>query len=97
MNPLLRGEILRLIPLSDEDFNLTALFNEGKYLINQLKEKNGYLESELDREILIFLSVCEELNNIDLLDYCNAIKAYSRNQRIIKQARKTIKTIVSGR
>ncbi len=95
-NPQLKGEILRLLPLTEEIYHTQAAA-AGRELTNILKNQDGRITSDQLYFFLFFLEAVKVIGNPDLAEPCLSIYELTKDSRIADLAKRVTKHLLGKR
>jgi len=96
-DPQLRGALLRILPLRENENGLSVLAAQGADLVRLLRKGAGWLAPGETALLRDFLWAAGVMPSMDLLPLCTQISRLSREGAIVEEARRTAGIIVGPR
>jgi hypothetical protein len=86
-DPMLKCQIMKIIPYVHNSAYISSCMTEGEYLVSILKKTGGKPGSQVNGEILCLLDIMRTIGDEDYFFLCQSIIQLSHNRDVVKKAR----------
>lgn len=93
-DPLLKCQILWMIPVVHDVSFFAYCMTEGEYLLTKVKQAKGMPDVMVNEEIICLLETIQQIGDRDYLFLCQSFIESSRNKRVVNAARETMKILL---
>jgi hypothetical protein len=94
-DPVLKCQIMWIIPSVHDLASFSFCMTEGNYLISILQETMGTPDPLINEEIICLLKTVQQIGNTDYLFLCESFVELSRNKGVVDIARQTLRILLS--